>query len=445
MLKRWLKAVWTAWTESFDPDEVGRGSQPAPMLFAIVSLSAVLSVIAFVPPMSVASQFERPWVSLGLTLMGGVFTTIAGRANGRGLAGQIGTLFDNAFYSAALIWAACSTSSQYAMGLAIVHGLMVLSISAQAYGLTLLFALVYATPLALLLVVTQVSVSVALILVCTYILVLFTSYLTRRRQELTRRNKQLVQAVAATHRVADESVQTALTTTLLSLGNFLHELKSYQASVRTNLTFLAETIDADQDGRDAITEAISAQEGEIKLVRSTMDSLMRSAKPRDEEFELQTLIHDVAKGTVGVHVSESSSSGAVRVKGVAEHLTIVLTNLIRNADQAGATRVWIETAPEPGGHSVRVIVRDDGPGMPPTVTERLFEPFGATTKKGGTGLGLYLCRRHVELFGGTIRIEKTGPTGTVFVILLPSVMSDLPSRAPDRAVDLTAGTPEPVK
>ncbi len=82
----------------------------------------------------------------------------------------------------------------------------------------------------------------------------------------------------------------------------------------------------------------------------------------------------------------------------------------------------IETSAEPGGHSVRVLLRDNGPGIPELVRERLFEPFGVTTKKAGSGLGLYLCKRHVELFGGTIRVDKSGPEGTDFLILLPTVL-----------------------
>lgn len=420
MAKSWLSKQWTAWGESYDADEVSRGSQPIPAAFAVVSLTGVLSVIAFVPPIAEASQFQSPWISIVLTWIGGAFTFLAGRFRARGPLGQIGALLDNGFYSAALMYAACATSNQYALGLAIVHGLMVLALPAQAYGLSLPFAALYLTPLVVLLSTMRPRGGLSLIFICTYILFLLTSFLTGKRLELVRRNVQLTQAVSATQRIADESVQTALTTTLLSLGNFLHELKSYQSTVRTNLTYLDETLDADPDAREAIAEAIGAQEGEIKLVRTTMETLSKSARPTDAEFELGELIASVAKGTVGVQVVVKPSPQPLRVRGVAEHLTIVLTNLIRNAEQAGGTIVTIETGAEAAGHSVRVLVRDNGPGIPETVRERLFEPFGMTTKKGGTGLGLYLCRRHVELFGGNIRVQRSDADGTDFLIMLPT-------------------------
>jgi signal transduction histidine kinase len=59
---------------------------------------------------------------------------------------------------------------------------------------------------------------------------------------------------------------------------------------------------------------------------------------------------------------------------------------------------------------VRLSISDDGPGLPPTLTDKIFEPF-FSTKKGGTGLGLPIVRRIVENLGGRIEFETRNRHG----------------------------------
>jgi signal transduction histidine kinase len=71
---------------------------------------------------------------------------------------------------------------------------------------------------------------------------------------------------------------------------------------------------------------------------------------------------------------------------------------------------------------VVLTVSDDGPGVPGELTKRLFEPFArgpSTETQGGSGIGLALCRRLMEAFGGTIRYEPGRPKGARFVLRLP--------------------------
>jgi len=64
-------------------------------------------------------------------------------------------------------------------------------------------------------------------------------------------------------------------------------------------------------------------------------------------------------------------------------------------------------------------VLDRGPGIPESVSSRLFRPF-FTTSSHGTGLGLYIARELVEANGGTIRYEPNRPSGSRFVVELPA-------------------------
>ena len=84
-----------------------------------------------------------------------------------------------------------------------------------------------------------------------------------------------------------------------------------------------------------------------------------------------------------------------------------------------------ETGPRP---AVELLLRDEGPGVPPEIRERVFDPFVTRGKKGGTGLGLAVARRFVEDHGGSVELLPEGP-GARFRLLLPLQ----PAPAPDHA------------
>jgi two-component system nitrogen regulation sensor histidine kinase NtrY len=70
-------------------------------------------------------------------------------------------------------------------------------------------------------------------------------------------------------------------------------------------------------------------------------------------------------------------------------------------------------------HSVaRVVVADDGPGIPPGERDKLFLPY-YSTKRRGSGLGLAIVRRIVAEHGGNVEVTDNVPTGTRFTIELP--------------------------
>jgi two-component system nitrogen regulation sensor histidine kinase NtrY len=103
-----------------------------------------------------------------------------------------------------------------------------------------------------------------------------------------------------------------------------------------------------------------------------------------------------------------------------EQIRRVLINLIDNAieamNQQGA--IDIETQHHVNEHVVRVVVADDGPGIPPAEREKLFLPY-YSTKQRGSGLGLAIVRRIVAEHGGSIEVIDNAPQGTRFVIELP--------------------------
>lgn len=100
----------------------------------------------------------------------------------------------------------------------------------------------------------------------------------------------------------------------------------------------------------------------------------------------------------------------------------IITNLVDNAIESvkDARQGWVkvQTAYDANLKMVRIEVSDNGPGIPPDLRGRVFEPY-VTTKKHGTGLGLPIVKRAVEDHNGYIRALDNEPVGTRFVIELP--------------------------
>jgi CheY-like chemotaxis protein len=113
-----------------------------------------------------------------------------------------------------------------------------------------------------------------------------------------------------------------------------------------------------------------------------------------------------------------------------DQLHQVLLNLVINAqqslqDQPGARHIRIESRFDAAAHAVRVSVADNGPGIPPQIRARLFEPYFTTKPVGvGTGVGLAVSLGIVEAHGGTLTVECPAEGGAVFVVTIPVTVSD---------------------
>jgi len=109
----------------------------------------------------------------------------------------------------------------------------------------------------------------------------------------------------------------------------------------------------------------------------------------------------------------------------------VLLNLVMNALEsidrsAGPRREVLITVGRQGPDSVRVDVSDSGTGIDPALGERLFEAF-QTTKPGGMGMGLAICRSLVEAHGGRLWAAAPAPgSGATFSFTLPVDTGDAP-------------------
>ncbi len=156
--------------------------------------------------------------------------------------------------------------------------------------------------------------------------------------------------------------------------------------------------------------------------------------------ETLELFHNRSEGGEGVN-AELDCPPDIEVMLDTNLMHQVLWNLLVNASEAmeGSGGISIEVrevipeAHSEEGKGVRLIVVDEGPGIPEDIKEKVFAPF-FTTKEYGTGLGLATVHRSVEYMGGTIRLRSEEEKGTAFIIDLPAKMEKSRQTSKEAAV-----------
>ena len=158
-------------------------------------------------------------------------------------------------------------------------------------------------------------------------------------------------------------------------------------------------------------------------------ALIKKAPARKDAVEINDAILEVIALTRteaannSVSVRTQLAEGLPRVQGDRVQLQQVLLNLIINAIEAmrdvgeEERELRISTRNEPDGVSVEV--RDSGPGFAPAALERVFEAF-YTTKPGGLGLGLSICRSIIEAHNGRLWASPNVPRGAIFRFIVPA-------------------------
>ncbi len=140
-----------------------------------------------------------------------------------------------------------------------------------------------------------------------------------------------------------------------------------------------------------------------------------SAEPCDLVELVQECLLEVGQEGVRIELQQS----AVAIVAVATGVRAAIGNLLENAVQAsppGSPPVVVVSAT---GDQAIVTIRDHGPGLPPAVRERIFEPH-LTTRPGGAGMGLFLAKQLiVEMHRGRLEIEDAEGGGTLVTVSLP--------------------------
>lgn len=150
-------------------------------------------------------------------------------------------------------------------------------------------------------------------------------------------------------------------------------------------------------------------------------AMTQRVQPRPKPVDLAAFLHDqaardaetAAEKRLAVSVQGAEGTAVLDPQVAGRILDNFLTNAIRHAPAGGAVALQAERAPG----RLALVVRDTGPGVPPDLAERVFEPF-VTGRADGTGLGLAIARELADAHGGRLAL-RASEAGAVFALDLP--------------------------
>jgi PAS domain S-box-containing protein len=207
----------------------------------------------------------------------------------------------------------------------------------------------------------------------------------------------------------------------------LHPIATARNNARAGMRFLEMNPPNLDEAREALA-CVVRDADRAKDIIGRMRDHIKKVPQRKECFGLNEAINEVivmvrsAIADNKVSVQTRLAEGAFAIHGDRVQLQQVLLNLILNAVEAmgsveaGARELLVSTEQDRTG--ILVAVRDSGPGIDATHLERVFEAF-YTTKSGGTGMGLLICRSIIDAHGGKLWAEANKPRGAVFQFSLP--------------------------
>ncbi|MGW7444369.1 ATP-binding protein [Kitasatospora sp. NPDC054795] len=234
------------------------------------------------------------------------------------------------------------------------------------------------------------------------------------------------------------------------IATVAHELRSPLTSVKGFTATLLAKWERFTDGQKRLMlETVDADADRVTRLIAELLDISRIDSGR---LELRKQVVDLA-AAVRRHVERKVATGIPEDRfdiRIGEPLTVlwadpdkvdqVLANLLENAVRHGEGTVTIEVAPakevveapvwERGGTPPRIVegtavtVSDEGSGIPEESMPRVFTRFWRGSKRGGTGLGLYIVKGIVEAHGGSIRVDRAPGGGARFRFILPAGVPD---------------------
>src|SRR5687767_10892397 len=207
-----------------------------------------------------------------------------------------------------------------------------------------------------------------------------------------------------------------------------HEMKNPLNAMTIHLELLKQKLSA---GRPA-GEHIEIIAQEIRRLDERIQGFLKFVRPDEAKFgpvAISSLLSSVLDAVspeaqrAGVSITRGCTDGGLLVEGDAAQLRDVFVNLAQNAIQAmpRGGRLTISCAPV-ANHRVRVRVEDTGVGIAPENLTKIFELY-YTTKERGTGVGLSMVFRTIQIHNGEIDVESTVGVGTTFIVVLPAAQA----------------------
>jgi two-component system NtrC family sensor kinase len=252
-------------------------------------------------------------------------------------------------------------------------------------------------------------------------------YLSQLNQALQKNKAELEERIAERTRELQEAQahvlhQEKMAAFGLLAAGIAHEVGNPLTSISSMVQILQR-----RDSDPYTLNKLELVSGQLQRIRTTLRELIEFSRPASGE-RTRVALGDILDEALNIAKYYKRPRGRIAspplppdlppLIAVRDQLVQVFLNLVLNAidatDRGG--RVDLLVRQRDGG--VEVSVRDTGDGISPENTARLFQPY-FTTKKHGTGLGLFVTRQLVTEHGGTVTFESRVGEGTTFHVFLP--------------------------
>jgi len=257
-------------------------------------------------------------------------------------------------------------------------------------------------------------------------------------QVLRHRVHGLMDDIDKTHSELEKSREHLLQAEKMALvgklaASMAHSIRNPFTSVKMRLFSLERSLELSEIQKEDL-EVISE---EIRHIDNIVQNFLEFSRPPKLRMQpvspsavidsaIQLLEHRLKSYDVTVDIVRNNP--LPDIYGDPEQLKEVLVNLVVNACEAmeKGGRITIKEENilrEPSGESAVMRLIDDGPGIPGSIADKIFQPF-FTTKEDGTGLGLSIAARIIEEHRGRLVLESVAGGGAAFIITLPIMESD---------------------
>ena len=230
-------------------------------------------------------------------------------------------------------------------------------------------------------------------------------------------------------------------------GSVAHEFRNPLNSLFLSTDLLEDELEGRDEVRESIAPTLAAIREEIERLNQIIThylSLSKISGASPEVMDLQEIAEAFVEENAprlkerDVELRIRSDGADHRIVADPNQVRRILVNLVENAVDAVTLADLVEEARTRSGtvtlyirrmrRSVKLTVKDNGPGIPHDIRERVFEPF-FTSKAGGSGLGLYLVREIVLASGGSMTLSSTTVKGTSVSVRWPCVGDDASEKA----------------
>jgi len=235
-------------------------------------------------------------------------------------------------------------------------------------------------------------------------------------------------------RLVEEKIKTER---LAAIGQAVTGLSHYTKNIVSGLNSSAELIEMglEKSNLDVLIKTWPVFKRSTRRITHFVQDMLSFSKPREpyrERFDLAELLDEVMESfrdlfhrkDIAVTLSLDGVREPVYAEPVSLHRCIL--NLITNAADAvpeAGGRIAI-SARAHGDGQIEISVEDNGPGVPPDVLPRIFDPFFSTKGAKGTGLGLAITQKIILEHGGELSVGQSSLGGAAFRILLPPYRAD---------------------